>query len=216
LACPDGGPHVGAEEATTMATKPGSNEPQQALNKSASVRLSPSVERLLARLKDAPVTAAYVMDAMLEMHADYASAVPRPVAIDSTRGEQRPASDWIGEAAVAFDFQASEVLHGRLLLVALALLDLDAGGQLLTSGVLPRILQEIANFPPLFPEWEYRWRILLGDRPYPPLSHDAAVADGEARPAGPDAASSADADAAPNLASNVAAKGAGEAPASDA
>ena len=204
-----------------MATKPRA-EPSGGFEPTGGPRLSRSVAALPDLLGDAPVTGVQLVAALFEHHDDYARELSRPLPLDPERGDRMPAAEWIARGATVFLFAPGDVLHGRLLVVAVALLDPAVGGQLLAAGALTRVVRELADAPPLAEEGERRWRIVLGEHPYPPLTAGAAMpgsapAVASRAPATGTPAAHANVAGPPNVAhAPAAAADAGSKPASDA
>ena len=130
------------------------------------MRLSPSVDGLHEQFAGAAVNATQLVAALLRTHA----YVPGELAarLPSDGGDELPVEQWIERAHDVFDAEPGTVLHGRLFIVALALLDTVAGGQLARTGALHELIAGLRDAPPLRAEFVGRWEMLLGNAPYPP------------------------------------------------
>jgi hypothetical protein len=126
----------------------------------ANPQLSPSVERARADL-GGEVSAVSIVTRLLQLHPEYGGGAGGSLTLDEAPpGAPRDtASAWLLRVRTLFRADTAPVLHGRLVVRGLALLEPRLTKQLLDHGFLPALEDELS--PPLVdvlsPEGRRRW-----------------------------------------------------------
>jgi len=143
--------------------------------------VSPSIERLKDRLRDEPVTTAEVLNALFEIHPEYGGGLAAKVRLQRQKGETPRYIDEILDSAREVWDDPPHLLHGRLLVVSLALHDPAIGQQLAEYGLLQALVREFSDMPPVRSSLEPGWNALIaGPLPPPPDPVEGAAAEPEA------------------------------------
>ena len=110
----------------------------------AQLKLSPSVRALASRLPG-DVTGSEIVTDLLSTHTDYARAEGRSYELgkDPANVLRQPVSAWIDEVSSLFDATQQPELHGRQLIIGLALAYPPLGRQLRESGLFQAIEGEL-------------------------------------------------------------------------
>jgi hypothetical protein len=134
--------------------------------------LSPSVQHLRRALGTEPVTAYAVAVALMDEHRDYGAGRDRPQLHVRPDATTKPVERWLGEVRALYRPDAVTVLHGRLVLLGLALLDDDLRSALSREGFLRAVEAELRESMSqlLLPAWRPAWQRpdsvpTLSDRP---------------------------------------------------
>ncbi|HEU4882945.1 MAG TPA: hypothetical protein VFT45_11880, partial [Longimicrobium sp.] len=125
--------------------------------------LSVSVANLLESLGTAPVSAGELLNQLLENHPEYGGGIAREVVpIAETSGDSVPVDGWIDRVARLFRFEESSELHGRLMVVGLAMMDERVRARLISTGLLQAVAGEVQEGVEalLTPEARKTWRII--------------------------------------------------------
>jgi hypothetical protein len=125
----------------------------------ASLRYSPSdsVAAIDQSFGDEPVTAAQVVNELLRMHPHYGKHLAARVQIPDSFREIAPAAAWIAQAARPFHFERSSEMHGRLLLLGLAISVESVRQDLIRTGLLQAVAAETRLPELLTPEARKEW-----------------------------------------------------------
>ncbi len=110
-----------------------------------SINYSPTVRRVLKDLPRDSITAAELVQKILERHPEYASNTAREMAgVEFPPfSRQQSAEDWLAEARAMFDPVLVDKLHGRLVILALCRLDPEFGDYLRSFAA--QIQQELTE-----------------------------------------------------------------------
>jgi hypothetical protein len=102
---------------------------------------TPTIEAVARELRDRPVSAEQIVRAILDRHAgDYPSAGP----IDwPAEPRTAPIDTWLAEARELLAQEAHPELHGRAVILALALVDPPAGRALVRSGLYFELARQL-------------------------------------------------------------------------
>jgi hypothetical protein len=103
--------------------------------------LSPSVRRSLLAMPT-EFTASALVAELSSTHPEYAGGQARELELDAAAGRARTAPEWLGEVRALFP-TAPVMLHGRLLIAALAHLDETLAGTLRETRFLELLESEI-------------------------------------------------------------------------
>src|SRR5919204_60121 len=117
----------------------------QSASQAGHQELSHSVQRVCDwfRLSRA-VSAFALVKELLAHHDEYGSGAPRPKLADPPpRARQLAVDEWVAELRTLFDPQQAPLLHGRLAVVGLALLEPRLGRRLRVGGFLHAVIDEI-------------------------------------------------------------------------
>lgn len=110
--------------------------------------LSASVETALASFSaDETVTSAAIVDAILELHPEYAGkrAADISLVVNDPDYESRPIREWLEAVRELFDAQREPQLEGRTVIIGMSLLDSHLQRQLQQKGVLRSLEDEYQN-----------------------------------------------------------------------
>lgn len=112
--------------------------------------LSPSVAKLIQSFApDEEVQALDLVRALLQSHLHYgengAEAKLRDLEAAVSKAEFRPVEEWVRQVDQLYRPETPLVLHGRLVLLGLSLLDQDLARQLSTNAFLYAMVQEISE-----------------------------------------------------------------------
>lgn len=137
--------------------------------------ISDSVMRVKERFGPQEVTTAEVLNALFEIHPEYGNDLAANVRLTSPPDAARQTVHDILEAARIVWDSPPHLLHGRLLVVSLALQDPQIGQQLAEAGLLQALAREYTDMPPVQVSLEGSWKSLLTRKPSatpPPSAHE--------------------------------------------
>jgi thymidylate kinase len=95
------------------------------------LQLSPTLEGVQRKLaKEDAVAAVDIMRLILEQHPEYGNKAAPMSLVPSKGGDNKHISAWLNDVRSLFDEEAAPVLHGRLVIIGLSMLDDDLKQQL--------------------------------------------------------------------------------------
>jgi hypothetical protein len=136
--------------------------------------LSSSVSAARSRIGTQPTTVADFLNVLFAIHPEYGSRLAKPHLVSAEDHERRTPDEWLDSAQQLFATPGG-TMHGRLLVMALSMLELRIGQLLSASGVLAAVVAELTDAPPLRSEFLGHWTTLLGETPYPPPEPPSAA-----------------------------------------
>ena len=112
---------------------------------SPALRLSPSVEGTVDEFSTQEKISAFdVINRVLKYHSEYGQSLVKEFGpSDPSHVERRTVSEWLVDVRTVFDPSKAQELHGRLLVIGLALLDSDVTLQLSSNGFLQAVKAEL-------------------------------------------------------------------------
>jgi hypothetical protein len=107
------------------------------------LRLTPSVKSVVARVGE-QATASEIAAELLTIHPEYGAGRAREVVLDRKRGRVAPTLEWLADVQKEI-IDESIKLHGRVVILGLALLDEDLYQQLESTGLRSALVAEITE-----------------------------------------------------------------------
>jgi len=110
-------------------------------------RFSPSARSALQAIGDGSVEASAVVQALLKLHGEYGSGMARSLSLQPTGGVTMTAGEWGAEVTRWVDARRfdGDLIHGRLMIIALAGLDEVLRKQLEEAGFLRNLYEEVGG-----------------------------------------------------------------------
>lgn len=132
---------------------------------------SPSIADLRRRHGRKELPAAVLINDLFRTHSEYAREIPRPIQVPEDPSQVATAEEWLMRAGVHYRRSAVDVLHGRLVIIGLALTIPDIRNHLMQRGLLQAVAAEIKGGVAalLTPRAHVQWQQIEADlrRPEP-------------------------------------------------
>jgi hypothetical protein len=121
---------------------------------------TPSIADLRRRHGDKPLPAAVLINDLFRTHSEYAPRISRPIQIPENSSEVATVDEWLVRVGVHYRPSALDVLHGRLVIIGLALTSPEIRDHLMRRSLLEAVAAEIKEGVAwlLTPQAQKDWR----------------------------------------------------------